>query len=367
MDAVPHLMTQDVRPEIAALFECTSRRCFAPTRTLVMSKVLSDEIAAHGITFRDPVDMVPGWARARFSEHAGKRYHDGLVRFATVGTLCDEKGSSLILDALSQINPKTRERVRVEFFGRGDIAFYEQMADRLDVRFCVRFHGQIDHDDLLSALPSFDALLFPTWPREPFGFVALEAGLSGIAPIITKGIGASEVLEDGVTAIMIKRSSSAIADQIRESVDQPGRLHQIGASAREAIAASYMLDSIVDRIEHILVSVARPIIIDPGRVQRLLDLNLFRYKIAQAFMVSTVPPGTPKAAIQEVDASYGNLKKTGRTYSNGPFNRMLRSGLLKLLRPYVVELLRSDAAMQYELESLRARLTDLERDTEASS
>ena len=59
-------------------------------------------------------------------------------------------------------------------------------------------------------LRDYDALLLPTWAREPFPYVAAEAASAGCIPIMTYGIGAAEWFLDNIDCLKIAREPAAL-------------------------------------------------------------------------------------------------------------------------------------------------------------
>ena len=64
--------------------------------------------------------------------------------------------------------------------------------------------------ELMQKLRDYDALLLPTWAREPFPYVVAEAASAGCIPIMTYGIGAAEWFLDGIDCIKIAREPAAM-------------------------------------------------------------------------------------------------------------------------------------------------------------
>jgi glycosyltransferase involved in cell wall biosynthesis len=70
---------------------------------------------------------------------------------------------------------------------------------------------------MVSLFGNYDALRFPTWRREPFGFTVSEAAGSGCFPIMTAGIGASEWFVDRVDSLKIAGTPSALSHAMHEN------------------------------------------------------------------------------------------------------------------------------------------------------
>ncbi|RAI43196.1 glycosyltransferase family 4 protein [Rhodoplanes roseus] len=360
MDSIPTQVVGGLRPEIVALFETASRRAFLPGRSFVMSNRLLREIEAGNVSvgrLGDTCTIVPGWAKQPPAA-AAEPPRDGKVRFVSVGVLGREKGTDLTIAALGALPAGLRDRIEVDFLGRGDLPSYQRKATQAGVAGCVRFHGQLPHAEVMRRLPSYDALLFPTWAREPFGFVALEAAISGVLPIITRGIGAAEVLRDGEHAIHIERSEASLAAAVIQVVQNRSRCAALAGNAKRHVTAGYTLDAIVDQIEAELASIATGASVDARTAARFDTINRFKYRIGRELVTSTglARQGHLQEASMAISESYTELKRAGRAASKSPVVKFARSALMKLLRPYFERLLLEMEAQRDEVVSLRQQV-----------
>lgn len=354
MDNIPNIMMDGIRPEISALFECSATRTVRPNAFMVMSRTLLSEIERLQVKLAAPVEIVPGWAKKPSKpDTVRNRVRDDVLRFVVVGTLSEAKGTPILLEALSMIQPSLQDRITVDFYGSGDVSYFRREVGRLKISSPVTFHGHLPLQHVLDALPSYDALLFPTWPREPFGFVAVEAGMAGLAPIITRGIGASEVLQDGVSAIMIDRSAKAVAAAIISSLADPDKVARIGEAARRHIAAHLELDIVAARVETILQNHARPIQISRKQAAHTLSVCRFKQDIGRRFVTGGSLTHTSVSAPVDFHGQYHVLKMAMRQQSRNPLTKVLRSGLMKLMRPYTNEMLRLLHSQREEIERQR--------------
>ena len=215
---------------------------------------------------------------------------------------------------------------------------------------------------MLAALPNYDGLLFPTWEREPFGFVTLEAAANGVTPVITSGIGASEVLVNNVHALHTERSPVELRVVITEAARDPDRFRAIGQEARSLVMSNFLLPFVARRVENELLGVAEPIRIGRDLAQKFIDINRSKYRIAQKHVVVPIerlpgemPAVVPLAAVPLTD-SYRRFKYVGRDESNGIVMKLVRSGLMKILRPYFMDVLHQQQQLGFGLRSLNDRI-----------
>ncbi len=356
MDCTPKITIEGLRPDIGVIFSAYANRQVGASRVITMSERLLAEITEAGISLGDSVSVIPGWA----PEPAPpvKTVRNGKLAFASIGVVCENKGSDLIIEALGLLDPAILEKISVDFFGRGDLADYRSRVGRSGLSRQVTFRGQVSHREVMSALSNYDGLLFPTWEREPFGFVALEAAAHGVTPVITRGIGAAEVLADNVHSIHIERNPEQLRAAIIDAVENPDRFRAIGHDARSLVMSNFLLPMIARRVENELLGVAEPIRIGRDLAQRFIDINRFKYRLSRQHVTGTqgnAPNERLTVAPSPADA-YRQLKYTGRDASKSMFMRLLRSGVMKIMRPYFTEILGRQQQLTEELRSANDRI-----------
>jgi glycosyltransferase involved in cell wall biosynthesis len=88
-----------------------------------------------------------------------------------------------------------------------------------------------------SIIPYLDCLALPS-TNEGCPMVVLEACRAGI-PVIATAVGAiPEIIKDGVSGLLIPRTSEAVADALRRFADKEFR-DAVGANARRDFSAEY--------------------------------------------------------------------------------------------------------------------------------
>ena len=184
---------------------------------------------------------------------------DETVRFLFNSQLIPPKGIELVIAAAAALRSAGVDGFTIDLFGTGDIAGTLQRAYANGLGPIVRYCGTLPKVDMMRRYAGYDALLFPTWEREPSGFVASEAASAGCIPIITARAGASEYLLDGHDCIKIVRSTEALEAAMRRVVAMPlaTRLafrQRVGRSARRIFDARIWFDE----LERVLEETARP-------------------------------------------------------------------------------------------------------------
>jgi glycosyltransferase involved in cell wall biosynthesis len=230
---------------------------FARGRMICVSLHLLDEIAeVMGLRLHDCAAVIPCWVEV-FSGEQRDYQNAGQTCFVTAGTISPHKGMTLIVEAAAYLVSKDVTNFSVDIFGAGAISEYVSMAKTLGVAEHVRFLGLQTQPKLLASYRNYDAFLFPTHEREPFGFAPIEALAYGCVPLITRNCGVSERLVDRVHCIKIERTTLGLADAMMAVVRGDINLHRIGRAGAALVRTDLSLDRCVNRIERVLLDAAR--------------------------------------------------------------------------------------------------------------
>jgi sugar transferase (PEP-CTERM/EpsH1 system associated) len=169
------------------------------------------------------------------------------VIIGTVGRMEPEKDPVTLAEAFIRLvkeYPAGRQRLRLVMIGDGILL--EQVRSILDnagVGELVWLPGE--RDDVPRLLGSLDMFVL-TSLVEGISNTILEAMSSGLPVVATRVGGNSEIVEDGVTGLLVPRSDpEALADAIRRYIDDPELRLSHGASARIRCEERYSIDGMV--------------------------------------------------------------------------------------------------------------------------
>lgn len=102
-----------------------------------------------------------------------------------------------------------------------------------------RIHWLGYRDDIPRLLTEVDLLVHPA-RQEPLGRVLLEAGAAGVPIIATNVGGTAEILDDGLTGLLVPPDDSqAIACAVTNLLNDPLRRMSLGRAARESITRRF--------------------------------------------------------------------------------------------------------------------------------
>ncbi|MBV8569772.1 MAG: glycosyltransferase family 4 protein [Acidobacteriaceae bacterium] len=177
-----------------------------------------------------------GFSAAQFRSELAVPEGAILFSFCALGNF-EWKGLRLALEALSTLQ-ESRAHLVVIGGGKGEIAEYARVAEKLGVASKVRFAGL--QSDIRPFLWASDAFLFPS-AYETFPLVCLQAAAAGLPLLTTPLYGVEEFAAGGETGWTMDRSVESIAAAMRCAIAKGAELAQLGNAAR-ARALGYGVD-----------------------------------------------------------------------------------------------------------------------------
>lgn len=160
-------------------------------------------------------------------------------QFIYIGRISTEKGCLLFADAINQVaapacfigDGELRERVR-------------QIAPGSTVT------GWLQHDQLIEAMQSARALVFPSLLYETQGLVVMEAMARGIPVIVADTSAAREMVVNGVTGLWFKGGDLTDLIKVMKTMSTPGVAEQMGLAAYDSYwAAPFTIERHVGQLE----------------------------------------------------------------------------------------------------------------------
>ncbi len=189
-----------------------------------------------------PLADLPFSTRTKPARGGSKR----IILFA--GRFCERKG---VLDALDAVARLWAERRDIEFRMIGDDTLTDGTyaarvyaairAHRLQP--CVRLLGFVDHAEYLRELASADVFLHPSVVDDDglseggAPTTILEAQALGIPVVSTRHCDIPNVTVPGESALLVpERDAAALADALRQLLDDPERRARMGRAGRAFVA-----------------------------------------------------------------------------------------------------------------------------------
>ena len=113
----------------------------------------------------------------------------------------------------------------------------------------VMMPGPIDNRDLPARLARAGIFVFASLWQEPFGIPAVEAMAAGLPVIATRAGALPEIVEDGVTGILVDRGDvDGLAGALRTLLDDPERRAAMGRAGRKRVEELFDWDVLAERL-----------------------------------------------------------------------------------------------------------------------
>ncbi len=221
-----------------------------------ISHGVADSLAKAGVV-RERVTIIPSGvdcehfrladSGTRAAARAGLGLAPEALVLGSVGMLEPRKGHRHLLEAIARIVRAGKgANLACVIAGDGSLhADLQRDAEMLGVARQVRFLGRID--DVRTVLAATDIFAFPSL-REGLGVAVLEAAASGLAIVASGTGGIGDVIEDGVTGMLVAPGDSeALAAAIMRMAASPQERAAMGQAARICAERKFSMSAMAAR------------------------------------------------------------------------------------------------------------------------
>jgi glycosyltransferase involved in cell wall biosynthesis len=161
-----------------------------------------------------------------------------------VAALTPQKRPHRFVEVVRRLRTTDRS-FRAMMVGGGPLA--ATMTPVAEAEGIVVLGARSDVPDLLRAA---DLFLFTSLPAgEGMPGVLIEAGLSGLASVSTRVPGAAEVIDEGVTGLVVEDSTTAMAEAVGQLLDHADQRSAMGTAAQIRCESEFNLDLMARRWE----------------------------------------------------------------------------------------------------------------------
>lgn len=175
------------------------------------------------------------------------------VVLLSVGRLVEKKGTDVLLEALAQLPPALHWRM-VHIGGGPLKPQLERLADARGIAGRISWRGALPQPEVLAALRGADLFALASrvagdGDRDGLPNVLAEAQSQGLACAATAVSAIPELVEDGVTGILVPpESPAALAQALRSLMADPARRAALGAAGRERVRTRFQLEPNLERL-----------------------------------------------------------------------------------------------------------------------
>lgn len=181
------------------------------------------------------------------------------MRLVYAGGILPHKGVHTAVEALGLLRQQgDADGLHLMLVGGGHPDYEANLRRRvaeLGLDDQVTFRGRVPREQIPSILGSSDVFLFTSIWEEPIARSVMEAMAAGLVVIGTSVGGQSEMLEDGVNALIFPPDdSNSLADCILRLRRDPNQCLQLAEAGRRTVLERFTLGRMVDEVEVFLAT-----------------------------------------------------------------------------------------------------------------
>ena len=169
------------------------------------------------------------------------RESDDPLRVLCVGRLVPEKGQAILLQAVAELR-RQKHACELILVGDGpDRGTLEELGRELGISDDIRFLGAVGQDEIHNWFEWADVFCLPSF-AEGLPVVIMEAMASGVPVVTTRITGIPELIEHGVTGLLVPPGRPEAIAQALLDVSHPDRAATIAKAAAERVAEMHDID-----------------------------------------------------------------------------------------------------------------------------
>ena len=218
-----------------------------PTRVASTSHCMAAEIVP--LVRGREIDITPfGVDPAVFTPATAEATPTGVI--GTIKKLDPKYGIDTLIQAFAQL----RQQARLVIAGTGpQEASLKQLAAELGVADRVEFLGAVANSEVPGLLRGLDVYAaLSRLDSESFGVAIIEAAACGVPTVVSDAAGPAEVVDDGVTGIIVPRDNpSAAAEALDRLLADPQAAHAMGQAGRRHVIKHYSWEYCLNVMEDV--------------------------------------------------------------------------------------------------------------------
>jgi glycosyltransferase involved in cell wall biosynthesis len=201
--------------------------------------------------------VIPNFKKFEFQPTLENKNYK-IIQFVFLSLITKDKGADLIFKAVEILISKG-------YLGRFSVTLYGKIDDVYEQEFKANLNASIQHKGYLNimenslasyqVLSAYHCMLFPSYfLGEGFPGVIIDAYIAGLPVIASDWHMNSEVIENGVSGIIIPpKDEFELSMAMKTVIDNPQLLNEMSLNVRKK-ARDYHIDNVWEKIETVIES-----------------------------------------------------------------------------------------------------------------
>lgn len=164
--------------------------------------------------------------------------NENQIRFVFLSRIIPEKGCNTIIDAVKVLNVRYKGKFLVDFYGPFEAKYESEFNSKISCIENISYKGFLDlrNQQNYDQLANYHAMLFPTyWHGEGFPGIIIDAFVSGLPVIATDWNLNADIIEDGVTGIVLKQNTvDSLVNAMARMIDNPQSIQVMSKACRNS-------------------------------------------------------------------------------------------------------------------------------------
>jgi glycosyltransferase involved in cell wall biosynthesis len=180
------------------------------------------------------------------------------VRFVMASRLADEKGCKESILAFANV-ASHRKDVFLDIYGDGpERQNLERLVETRGLRNIVKFHGYVDEQTLVSALPECDIFIQHSLRREGSPVSTVEAMSCGL-PVVATAVGGivSQVVNGSTGFVVAENDISAMSGAMLQLAGDTALRKALGQNGRKRAVELFDYSLLTARLERVIIDVSQ--------------------------------------------------------------------------------------------------------------
>ncbi len=222
---------------------------------VVMSHQLLDQIRPYLGRPKENVVEITGWISEGVGIAENRKTSLPLEsKFVFSSRISEHKGAFLLLKSFRRFLDRQPGFIgSLDFYGDGEVKKLQLMIKNLELERWVSYKGSLAKKKMIEVFGEYDALVFPTWKEEAFGYVVIEAMSQGCIPLATSGIGSTANLENSHDFISIEPESTSIVHALEFFIGLDSQVRLGMKLNAQKTASKYSFEECMKKLDALIV------------------------------------------------------------------------------------------------------------------